>query len=59
MSAFTPIASKHWQRSETTRCANRQHWFERKRPPTEAALDYLAQPINGVGQSAIDIRLAH
>jgi hypothetical protein len=22
MSAFTPIASKHWQRSETTRCAN-------------------------------------
>jgi hypothetical protein len=23
MSAFTPIASKYWKRSETTRCANR------------------------------------
>jgi hypothetical protein len=23
MSAFTPIASNHWKRSETTRCANR------------------------------------
>jgi len=25
MSAFTPIASKHWQRSETTRCASSGH----------------------------------
>jgi hypothetical protein len=27
MSAFTPIASKHWKRSETTRCASSGHAF--------------------------------
>jgi Phage integrase family len=32
---------------------------EKKRPPTEAALGHRAQPNNGVGQRAIDIRLAH
>jgi hypothetical protein len=27
MSAFTPIASKHWKRSKTTRCASSGHAF--------------------------------
>jgi hypothetical protein len=38
MSAFTPIAFKHWQRSETTLCARNRHMHRSK---TASLFDHL------------------